>query len=117
MYKIIQGSRTDINPPFNVYLKQDTITFQPFDLTEVTEITCCFENLDGSELMLTLESGISIVGNPLLGVLLVTLTAVQTALLAPVTEETLELSLIFGDDTDPTKVQIPKAYYVVDSIC
>lgn len=115
-YPIIQGSRTDSAAnPFLVYLIQNPQTFQPFNLTGVTNITACFQNADGSELMVSLGSGISILGNPLLGTIAIALTAAQTALLAVTDSATLELSITTSGD--PFKVQIPNAYLVAESVC
>ncbi len=115
-YSIIQGGRTDASQnPFIVRLKTDLITMDPFDLTGVSAITCCFMKQDGTDLVLSLGSGISIVGNPLLGKLLITLTAAQTALLNEVAFATLELAITFSGD--PLKVQILNAYEVVTADC
>lgn len=89
--------------------------FLPFDLTGVTDITTCFQNSDGTETMLSLGSGISVVGNPSLGTILINATALQTAKFIPVTGQALELAISFGGD--PTKYQIPDAYEVVTGLC
>lgn len=52
----------------------------PLDLTAVTEITACFKKPDGTFLQVTLSGGrVSVVGNPLLGKIEVSLTDVDTA--------------------------------------
>ena len=118
MYQIVQGGRTDaVQNPFIVRLKTDNVTYDPFDLTSVLDIGTCFVNADTTELIASLVGGqISIVGNPLLGKVLIALTAVQTALLKQVNLATLELKLTFATG-NPIKVQIEEAYSVAESEC
>src|SRR5690348_570234 len=89
--------------------------YVPYPLTGATAISTCFQNADGTETMLTLGSGISIVGDAALGIIQLSLTAAQTALLTPVTGQALQLSIAFGGD--PIGVLIPDAYEVVTSLC
>ncbi len=92
-------------------------TGDPLNLAGVTEITTCFQNADGTELMLTYTAsgGITVVST-VLGKIQVALTAEQTALLL-VTEEaaTLEVGVDLGNG--PMKVQIANAYSVLQSVC
>ncbi len=106
----------------------DDATKDPFNLTDIETITTCFENADGTELMLdngpeAPESdpptfgGITVV-SPTLGKIQIALTAEQTALLKTVNLATLEIALKFtGEDEDVTKVQIPEAYNVIQTVC
>lgn len=98
---------------FNVKLRD--ANDDPYDLTPVTAISICFTNADGTDLVLSLSAGISVVGNPVLGVVQVALTAAQTNLLDLVDSATLELALITTGD--PVAVLIPGAYDVVGSQC
>lgn len=115
MYKIIKGSRTDINPPFIVRLTDES-TKDPFNFTPVTAITACFKNADDTELVVSLVAGIVVSGSPFIGKLRFELTAAQTALLAAV-EEPVTLELTITITGDPFKVKIPNAYTVEESEC
>jgi hypothetical protein len=118
MYAIKQGANTaNATDPFLVRLRQDPVTQDPLDLTGVTAITTCFAKADGTELMLALNSGISFVGNPLLGKLLITITAALSALLAPIDGAELELKITFPGNTDPTIFKIPNGYSVLAADC
>lgn len=109
--RIIQGGIKT----FAVRLRSQS-TRDPLDLTGVTEIEVCFQNSDGSELMLSkTDDEISVEGDPKIGKIQVELTAEQTALLLPVDNETLEVSVNLGDG--PLKCQIPNAYSVIQSEC
>lgn len=108
-FNIIQGGKATLV----VRLLNDQ-TQDPYDLTGVTALTTCFQNDDGSELMLTLSSGISIL-SAVLGKIQIVLTSAQTALLRTVQLHTLELSITTTGD--PIKVQIPDAYSVVQTVC
>ena len=113
--EIIQGSQETLM----VRLKNiaNGIEGDPVDLTTITEIKTCFQNADGTELMLTKTGGaISVLGNPVLGKISIALTAAQTTLLAVTSIATLEISLIFSG-ADPIKIQISKAYTVLPSVC
>lgn len=90
-------------------------TGDPFDLTGATAITTCFYNTDGTELNLSLGSGISIVSPAPIGKLQISLSAAQTALLDVISDQILEISVEFGGD--PTKIQIFNAYSVLESVC
>lgn len=91
-------------------------TRAPFDLTSASEISTCFTKDDGTELMIGLTTGVSIIGNPVLGQILIQLTSAQTALLIPVQLATLELAITFPGN-DPVKTQILNAYDVLASVC
>lgn len=119
MYAIVQGGVTgNASNPFVVRLKTDPVTMDPFDLTSIYDIQTCFHNADGTELMVgKVSGGITIVGNPLLGKILIALTAAQTALLAVSDPTTLELAIVPTLGADPVKVSIPLAYSVVQSDC
>lgn len=109
---IIQGGKTALICRFI-----NTLTGDPFDLTGITQITTCFQNQDGTEIMLTLMGGaITVVGNPLLGKIMVSLTSAQTAVLMTVSVTDLELAFQFGS-SDPIKSQISGAYLVTQSLC
>lgn len=89
----------------------------PVDLTGVTEISTCFQNTTGAELVLTKTGGaITVLGSPVLGKLSIALTAAQTALLALTDTDVLELALTYPS-SDPIGIQIPQAYSVVASQC
>jgi hypothetical protein len=92
----------------------NAVTGDPYDLTAVSQVSTCFYNADGSELMLNLSSGVSILGATI-GKIQIGLTAAQTALLNIVQYATLEVSLTTGSGV--IKVQIPQAYNVVASVC
>lgn len=111
MFNIIQGGIKDFTVRINSVASGD-----PLDLTSVVEISTCFKNADGTELMLTKTGGdIVVVGDPLLGKIKVSLSDVETALLGLVDNETLEVTVDLG--AGPLKVQIPNAYSVIESIC
>ena len=107
--QIIQGGAVSI-----VVRLINRQTNDPFDLTGLTALTCCFQNSDGTELMLSLTSGLSVL-TAVLGKIQLSLSAAQTTLLNEVEQATLELTLTFAGD--PIKVQIPNAYTVVASGC
>ena len=94
------------------------MTGDPYDLTTCTAISTCFQNTDGTELMLSLLSGVAIVSPATFGKITITGTAAQAALLAVVQLATLQLSLTFsGDPSNPIVVQIPNAYNVNQTQC
>lgn len=106
---IVQGGRTN----FIVRLvDQDTGNIYP--LTGATALSTCFENTDGTELMLALGSGVSII-DAAAGKLQISLTSAQTALLRTGLANTLELAVTFTGD--PLKIQIPEAYDVLQTVC
>jgi hypothetical protein len=109
--QIIQGGAVS----FIIRIK-DVSTGDPYDLTDVTEITTCFQNADGTELMLSLSGGISVEGDPLIGKIKVSLTSAQTALLALEELATLQLAITVNTD-DPFFNRIPEAYSVLESVC
>lgn len=112
MYQIIQGGKAII--PIRL---TDQSTGDPYDFSPVTEIKTCFQNSDGTELMVTKTGGaITVVGNPILGKLQIALTAAQTALLNEVDAGTLELAITVGS-SDPFKFWITGAYSVSSSQC
>lgn len=111
-FKIYQGGKAVFQ--VNILNKE---TRTPFDLTGATQIHTCFTNDDGTELMLSLSSGVTIQGNPILGQILISLTAAQTALLIPVQLGTLELAITLLLGSDPIKTQILNAYDVLASVC
>lgn len=108
-YKIIQGGKAVI-----VVRLLNSETRDYYDLTGLTALTTCFQNEDGTELMLTLSSGISVL-NATAGKIQITLTAAQTAALRVVQCATLELALTFTGD--PIKTQIADAYDVAQTVC
>lgn len=109
-YQIIQGGKASL-----VVRLVNGPTGDPYDLTGATAITSCFLNDDGSELMLALLSGISVL-NASAGKLQINLTAAQTALLRPLKLGTLEIAITFPS-SDPIKVQIYESYDVLQSVC
>lgn len=114
-YEIVQGAQTAaVDKPFLVNLRVRSSGL-PYDLTAVTAMTCCFQNDDGTDLILTLGSGLSVSGSAVLGQLLVTITAAQTALLALVDNATLTLRLT--KTGDPFPLVIENAYSVVPNGC
>ncbi len=88
-------------------------TGDPYDLTDVTAVTCNFTNTDLSNLALSLSAGIAIT-TALAGKLTMTLTAAQTALLLLSSNSTMQLNLT--KNAKITKVQIPKAFSVIASV-
>jgi hypothetical protein len=108
MIEIIRGSQIT----FYVRLKNPR-TKDPIDLTNLTAAEIILENLDGTELTLSLGSGIAVSGNALLGKLAISLTSAQAQALALVQGITLEPSLTFGT-ADPVKTRILNAYSVVE---
>lgn len=115
MQTIIQGGKSTLLLRLKQY--SNGIEGDPVDFTGITDIQTCFQNTDGTELMLSLLGGaILILGSPLLGKLSIALTSAQTSLLALVDTAILELSLIYGS-SDPIKIQVPNAYSVVASQC
>lgn len=115
MQTIIQSGKTTLL----VRLQQtmNGVITDPVDLTGITQIRTCFQNADGTELMLTYTGGaVAIIGNPILGKLSISLTSAQTALLALVDAGTLQISLVYGS-ADPIPIQISQAYSVVQSQC
>lgn len=114
------------NVPANIYKGgQATLVlrlFNPlpstdyYDLTDVTQITACFANANGTELLLTFNpvAGVSIL-NAVGGKVQIALTAAQTVLLQTTVDATLQLSITFAGD--PIIVQITSAYSVIESAC
>lgn len=88
---------------------------EPLDLSTVTEITTCLLNTDGTELMLSLTGGDITVLNAAIGKIQIELSDAETADLAVVDSETLELAVDLGDG--PLKSQISNAYSVIQTIC
>lgn len=111
MFKIRQGGKAVL--PFRLRDKND----DPIDLTTVTAISTCFKNISGPNLAVSLTGGIAIIGNPILGKIEITLTAAETALLAPCADGAdLELSVTLGTD-DPIKSVLLNCYGVIESVC
>lgn len=110
MINIIQGSIKT----FTVLLTKQS-NGEPFPLTGATEISTCFQNADGSELMLTMTGGAITIVNAAIGKLQVVLTSAQTAALSIVDSETLEIGVDFG--AGPQKCQILNAYAVLQTVC
>jgi hypothetical protein len=106
---IIQGGKQLI-----VVRLVDKNTGDPYDLTGATAITTCFHNADGTELMLGLGTGVTVLA-PTFGKIQIALTAVQTALLTVAQLQTLEIAITFVSGI--IKVQIPEAYNVVQTVC
>jgi len=114
MVNIIQGSKGQIT--VRLYQGANGVIGDPIDLTGITEIESCFDNADGTELsLLETTGGIVILGSPLLGKIQLVFTSAQTALLAIVEHETLELKLTYAGD--PQKILVKDAYAVVSSRC
>lgn len=109
MISIIQGSKAS----FIVRLRDSND--DPVNLTGLTAAETCFLKSDGTELTLGLSTGIAVSGNPLLGKLLISLTAAQTSLLDTQDPGVLELS--FTISGDPIKVRIMNAYEILESVC
>lgn len=113
MWKIIQDGKS-ISPTIKL-LQAPFPEGDPIDLTGYAEISACFTNSNGSELLATLTGGeISVLGDPLLGKILITLSAAQTTLLALVDSATLEITL---GTVNPPKIQIENAYSVLNTVC
>jgi hypothetical protein len=106
---IIKGEDKDITVRLESKASGD-----PYDLTSVTAITCCFANADASKLSLSLSAGIVVV-TALIGKITITLTAAQTALLAEVSNATLEISTTKAGKIAKTRIE--KAYSVIAKIC
>lgn len=110
--KIIQGGRRDL-----IIRLIDAKTRDYYNITGVTAITTCFENVDGTELMLSLGSGITIL-DATQGKIQVSLTSTQTTPLRTGNAFTMEIALTFpSNPSDPLKVQIPNAYDVSQTVC
>lgn len=84
--KFSQGEDVEIT----VRLREST--GDPLDLTTATDIHTCFLNLDGTKLALSVGSGVSVV-SAVLGKILITVTAAQSALLRPVVNGDLEVTV------------------------
>lgn len=112
MISIIQGSKATLN--VRLLMKTSSLP-DPLDLTGVTEITTCFFNQDGTELMPSLTGGEITVTDAIFGKIAIALTAAQTLILAAVDSATLEISIDFGSGV--SKVQIPAAYSVIETVC
>ncbi len=111
MISIIQGG----NKNFTVRIKSEA-TGDPLSLAGLVEISTCFLNIDGTELMktYTASGGITVVSAPL-GKIQIALSAAETALLAVVESSTLEISIDLG--SGPVKFQIEDAYEVLATVC
>lgn len=113
MTEIIQGGKAEMTVRLINGQTQD-----PFDLTTMSDIKTCFENTDGTELMLSLLTGeIAIVGNPLIGKITISIPSAKTELMKVEKSGILELSLILTVGSDPLKVQIQNAYAVSQGQC
>lgn len=108
-YPIKQGGKAVIS------VKLRDLNDDPVPLAQFTAISTCFRNYDGTDLSVDLTAGIAIDGDPLLGKLLITLTAAQTTLLYPVDDATMQLSLTTTGD--PEKIDIVNAYSVLATLC
>ena len=109
--QIIQGSHATV-----IVRLMNATTMDPVDITGATEIKACFTNQDWTQLELSLTGGQIQVLSGILGKVQLNLTAAQTALLAMVENETLELLIKIGMN-DPVKVQIQNAYSILETIC
>ena len=110
--EIIQGSKGQLNCKFLRKASRD-----PFDLTGVTDIQVCFANDDGTELQLSLlTGGITIVGNPVIGLFSISLTRAQTLALAVDDHATLQVGFVVAGG-DPEIFSIPAAYTIIASTC
>lgn len=116
MQTIVQGGQTTILVRLNSV--SNGVVGDPIPLTPMYDIKSCFMNADGTELTLSLlTGGITILGDANLGKLSIAMTAAQTALLQLIDSGTLEVDLIATMGADATKIQIPQAYSVVQSVC
>lgn len=106
---IIQGGQQQL-----VVRLVDKVTGDPYNLTGATAITTCFQNTDGTELMLGLGTGITVLAATF-GKLQISLTAAQTEALKVVVLAILEIAVTFSGD--PIKVQIENAYNVLQTQC
>jgi hypothetical protein len=87
----------------------------PIDLSSATEIEACFPAADGSEVMLSLTDTTITLMSGVLGKFKLILSSVNSALLLAATNRTLEVSYTIGGNI--TKIQLPLAYSVVESLC
>lgn len=108
--KIIQGSASSFIVQIN-----NIKTGNPLSLAGVTALSSCFMKTDGTDLTLSLGSGLTILSEPL-GQITVALTSAQTALIATTMTGVFQISIIFGS-SDPIILQYPEAYQVVQSVC
>lgn len=99
----------DMTQAFQLYRNDD-----PLDLTAATVISACFPNEDNTELTLGLGTGIAVVSG-ILGKLSVTITAAQSALLAPRDRMSIDFVVTIAG-----KVQtytVPRALTILDRSC
>lgn len=108
--QIVQGGKSSI-----IVRLINKTSGDPLDLTGVTALSTCFGNADGSELALTLGSGITIL-SAVIGKIEIDITSAQSTLLTPIVAATLELTITYPS-SDPIKIQIPNAYSVIASVC
>ena len=110
MIKIIQGEQQ----PFTIDLKSAE-TGKPFDLTGYSEITVCFKA--GSSLVSKdTSSGVSVVGDPMLGQISGTLEVADTSSLTSTASGSIEVTIDFGGG-NIKKTQILNEFSVSQTLC
>ncbi len=110
--EIVKGSKATIK----VRLLRKT-DLSPLDLTGITEISTCFLNDDGTELMLSLTGGnIAIIGDPILGLVAITLTSEMSQDFAVDSSTALQLALEYANG-DPSILKVPGAYSILANDC
>lgn len=86
----------------------------PLDISAATVITACFPNEDGSELTLGLGTGITLLYGPL-GKLTATITATQSALLAP--RDRMDVDFVVTIAGKTQTYSVPRALTILDRSC
>ena len=108
---VIRGS--DRTFTVNLYSKQK---LRPFNLTGLTEIKACFPKEDETVLQVALTGGqITVLGDPVLGVIQIELTDSDTSLLAVGEDQDFEVQVDIG--ATRSIVQFLESLTVVESIC
>lgn len=96
--KIYKGSDRDVN----VTIRDQN--GDPFDLTNITHITACFDAADGTKVQFTLaDTEIAINGNAVLGKLIITMSDTKTALLEA--GERVDFEVILDEGVHPTGIR------------
>ena len=89
----------------------------PYDLTNMTEISACFANTDGTTLtLLNSTSGIDVLGSALIGKIEIHLTATNSALLLAVENATLQVTVTLSSGR-VDKFRKTRSYSILASVC
>jgi hypothetical protein len=108
--EIIQGEQQ----PFTIDLISKE-TGKPYDLTSATDIEVCF-SAESSSVTKNFASGVSVVGDPVLGQITGTLEIADTTALTPTAHGHIEVTII-SSASDHKKAQLLNQFIVLATLC